>query len=124
MGFMKKKNSKKRRKHKGKSKPFAAVEIGTVTSDAWKQLNSTEAHLYTSLKTFYRGNGQKFRAPFSALKERTRIKHPGTISKAIASLEVKEWISVTRYGKHGHGKGLRVKANEYELTFLYDYFRW
>lgn len=109
-------------KRRVKSKPFATIEIQTVCNEQWKLLNSTEAHTYNILKTFYRGQNQWFTAPFSALKERTRIKHSNTLDTAIRALESKGWVEVRRYAKHR--KGLGVKCNEYKLTKKYDYIRW
>ena len=110
---------------KGKrEKPFAAIEIGTVTSEHWELLIRSEAHVYNTLKTFYRGKKEAFSASFDELKKRTRIKHGHTLDKSIQGLEMKGWIKVTRYAKHGKCRGLRVKPNEYELTFQHDYCRW
>jgi len=83
-----------------------------------------ETHTYNTLKTFYRGNGTSFKAPFDAMKRRTRIKHGQTLSIAIKGLQTKEWIEVARGAKHGKRKGLRVRPNEYRLTFKYDHKRW
>ncbi len=126
MGVMKEVAAKKKLEKSGKKKekPFGAVEVGTVNSEPWKALNKIEAHTYNTLKTFYRGNGEPFKAPFEALKQRSRIKHGGTVDKAVQSLEQKEWIEVTRYAKHGKRRGLRVKANVYKLTFKFDHQRW
>lgn len=112
------------RRGKGrKEKPFAAIEIATVTSEPWKQLNRTEAHVYNITKTFYRGDMEGFQAPFEELKKRTRIKHGKTLDKAIHGLEEKGWLRVVRYAKHGQRRGLRVRPNEYELTFQHDFAR-
>ena len=116
-------NGKKKKKKK-KTRPFAAVEHITVESEAWQSLTKSEPWVYTILKTFYKGDSQKFKAPFNEIKKRSRIKHGDTINKAIQGLEVKGWIEVTRYAKHGKRRGLRVKPNEYKLTFRYDYRRW
>jgi DNA-binding HxlR family transcriptional regulator len=83
-----------------------------------------EAHVYNTLKTFYRGNGDSFKAPFDALKRRTRIRHGATLAKALIELEQKGWVEVVRYAKHGKRRGLRVKPNEYRLTFKFDAKRW
>ena len=50
-----------------KKKPFAALEIETVDSDDWLRLDKIEAHVYNGLKTFYKGEGNAFKAPFDAL---------------------------------------------------------
>lgn len=110
---------------KGKrEKPFAPIEVGTVISNAWQQLNRTEAHMYNILKTFYRGGRERFKASFDELKKRSRIRHGGTIDKAIQGLEQKGWLGVVRYAKHGACRGLRVRPNEYELTFQHDFARY
>ena len=109
---------------KNKDRPFGAIELKTVTSEAWTYLNSTEAWIYAVLKTFYKGDKRKFKAPFKEIIKRSRIKHGETISKAIKGLEDRGWIRVTRYAKHGKRRGLRVRANEYELTFHWDTQRW
>lgn len=107
-----------------KQKPFGAIEISTVDSPEWKKLLKLEAHVYNTFKTFYRGEGKTFKAPFERLKQRTRIKHGKTLHNAIEGLKQKGWIEVDRYAKHGRGRGLRVRANEYRLTFKLDYRRW
>lgn len=126
MGLMKELAGKKKLEKSGhkKGKPFAAIELETVHSEAWKMLNKVEAHIYNTVKTFYRGNGEPFKAPFEALKQRSRIKHGGTINTAIQGLEQKGWIEVVRHAKHGKRRGLRVKANVYKLTFKFDRQRW
>jgi len=110
----------KRKKRKKRTPPFAPVELRTVESEAWENLKSTEAWVYTVLKTFYRGDLRAFKAPFEAIKQRSRIKHGDTINKAIQGLEIKGWIEVGRYAKHGRGRGLRVRPNEYKLIFKHD----
>ena len=107
-----------------KSKPFGAIELATLNSDEWKKLNRMEAHVYNILKTFYKGEKNGFKAPFSELRKRTRIRHGATLDKAIKGLEQRGWLEVIRYAKHGKGRGLRVRSNEYELTFAFDYCRW
>jgi len=109
---------------RNKIKPFAALELEVVRSEMWKSLKSTEAWIYLILKTFYKGDNQKFKAPFGEIKRRSRVRHSETIYKAIQGLEYRNWIRVTRYAKHGKRRGLRVKPNEYELTFHYDLRRW
>lgn len=126
MGLMKSlqsTTSRSKRKHV-KGKPFGAIELATLNSDEWKKLTRLEAHLYNILKTFYKGERNNFKAPFSALKQRTRIKHGATLNKAIKGLAERGWIEVVRYAKHGRGRGLRVRSNEYKLTFTIDYCRW
>ena len=122
MGMMKYQATAKR--NKKKAKPFGPVEVQTVNSEPWQQLNFMQAHVYNILKTFYHGDGEWFQAPFGKMKQRTRIKHGDTISKALCVLEKREWIEVARYAKHGKGRGLRVKANDYKLTFKFDYKRY
>lgn len=122
MGLMKSQTGPKR--FKKKSKPFGPIEVQTVDSELWQQLNFVQAHIYNTLKTFYHGDGAWFKAPFGKMKQRTRIKHGETINKALAVLERRDWIEVTRYSKHGKGRGLRVKANDYRLTFKFDYKRY
>lgn len=122
MGYYK--NLKTSKSGKQKTKPFGAIEIATIDSEAWKGLNKIEAHTYNTLKTFYRGNGDPFKAPFDALKRRTRIRHGKTLAKAIEGLEAKGWVEVVRGAKHGKRRGLRVRPNEYRLTFKHDYKRW
>lgn len=107
-----------------KPKPFGTIEIATISSEHWRMLKTTEAHVYNTLKTFYRGNSQSFKAPFALLKQRTRIQHGETLNGAIKGLQEKSWIEVVRYAKHGTGRGLRVKSNEYKLTFKFDQQRW
>ena len=113
----------KNERHKEK-KPFGAIEVETVRSEAWGKLRSQEAHVYNTLKTFYHGEKKSFKAPFSFLKQRTRIKHGHTLLLAIKGLEEKGWVRVVRYAQFGKRRGLRVKANEYELTFIHDRARW
>ena len=114
-----------RRPGKGKKeKPFASIEVATVTSDPWKQLNRTESHVYNILKTFYHGNREGFKASFGEQKNRSRIRHGKTLDSAIQGLEQKAWLKVVRYAKHGQRRGLRVRPNEYELTFQFDFCRW
>lgn len=115
--------SSQRNKQK-KQKPFGAIEISTIDSPEWKRLSKLEAHVYNIFKTFYRGEGKTFKAPFEYLKQRTRIRHGETLHKAIQGLEQKDWIEVIRYAKHGRGRGLRVRANEYRLTQKFDRCRW
>jgi len=122
MGYFKKLNKNKLGKQK--SKPFGAIEIATIDSEPWQGLNKIEAHAYNTLKTFYRGNGESFKAPFDAIKRRTRIKHGQTLATAIEGLEGKGWIEVIRGAKHGKRRGLRVRPNEYSLTFKFDHKRW
>jgi hypothetical protein len=112
------------RQKKNKEKPFAALELEIVNSEAWTYLNSTEAWVYIVLKTFYKGAKRNFKAPFKEIKKRSRIKHGETIDKAIKGLEDRGWIRVARYAKHGKCRGLRVRPNEYELTFHWDIQRW
>lgn len=114
----------KRRTRRPKGKPFGAIEVKTVTSEPWKELTKTQMHVYNTLKTFYAGNWEKFKAPFDDLKMRSGIKHGKTLDSALRMLEQKGWIEVIRYGRHGTGKGLRVRPNEYTLTGKYDYLRW
>lgn len=123
MGFMKNQASVKGGKKKPK-KPFGPIEVETTDSEPWRKLNHVQAHVYNTLKTFYHGNAEWFEAPFSALKRRTGIKHGATIDKALVVLEQKGWVEITRYAKHGKGRGLRVKANRYRLTFKFDYKRY
>ena len=110
------------KKRKGRP-PFGAVEVKTVESEEWMRLNTTSRHVYNILKTFYRGGGERFKAPFDGLKKRTGIRQSGTLHRAIQALEVAGWIEVTRYAKHGKSRGLRVKANEYRLTGKHDHLR-
>ena len=124
MGFMKSQASGKGGKKKTKKKPFGAIEVETVDSEPWQRLRFVQRHVYNILKTFYQGNGDWFKAPFNALKRRTGIKHADTIGKALEVLEQQEWVEVTRYAKHGKGRGWRVKANRYRLTFKFDYKRY
>ena len=114
----------KNKKLRKQGKPFGAIEIATIDSPEWQCLSKIEAHAYNTLKTFYRGNGDGFKASFDALKRRTRIKHGQTLAKAIEGLESKQWIQVVRGAKHGKRRGLRVRPNEYRLTFIYDHKRW
>ncbi len=120
MGLMK--NSAQRRRVK--DKPFGAVELATLNSKEWETLNRMEAHVYNTLKTFYKGEQKSFTAPFHDLKQRTRIKHGKTLDQAIKGLNEKGWLEVVRYAKHGTGRGLRVRSNEYSLSFAYDFCRW
>ena len=124
MGVAKAIYAGKRQRKRPKDKPFGAIEVKTVSSDEWSFLSSTERHVYNILKTFYKGGKAFFKAPFNDLKNRTGIKHGRTLDKALQGLEKRSWIQVTRYAKHGKGRGLRVKANEYNLTGNYDYLRW
>lgn len=114
---------KKHRPRGRKDKPFAAIELSCITSDAWRNLNSTEALMYMVLKSFYRGNKEKFKAPFSLIRVRSRIKHNGTIQKAVSGLEAKGWIKVDRCVRQSN-TGLRIGANEYELISTNDFMRW
>jgi len=118
----------KRKLSKAKKKglpPFAAVELKTLNSEAWKLLNSTEAHMYNILKSFYRGDERPFTAPFSQLKQRSRIKHGSTLRKAIDGLEERGWIRVERWYRPGKGcRGFKQKPNVYVLTFMFEKKRW
>lgn len=124
MGFQKKGYSAKRDRKKIGQKPFGAVEFETVSGDAWKMLNYLEAHIYNTLKTFYKGNRDSFTAPFDLLKQRSRIRHSKTIQKGIEGLERKGWIEVTRYARVVKKKGLRRRSNKYLLTGNHDFLRW
>ena len=75
------------KKKKNQVKPFATLELVTINSTYWEGINSTEAWVYTVLKTFYKGNRQKFKAPFNEIKRRSRIKHADTINKAIQGVD-------------------------------------
>jgi hypothetical protein len=125
MGFNKRLPDRKVAKRKKFLPPFAAVELLTVESLEWSKLNKMEAHVYNTLKTFYRGKDRKcFRASFDRIKKRSRIKQGRSINRAIRGLEQKGWIEVVRYSKHGYRKALGVKPNEYNLTFRFDRMRW
>jgi hypothetical protein len=110
-------------KRKRKQIPFAAIEMPTVTSEAWMRLKTTERHVYNMLKTFYHGDGQGFQAPFSELSRRTGIRHGKTLDKALQGLQAKAWIDIERFAKHRKGRGLRVRPNVYTLTFKQDFRR-
>lgn len=111
------------KRNKKKKPPFGAIEVKTVESEEWERLNSTEAHIYNTLKTFYWKEKKVFLASFSGIKKRSRIKHGYTIEKALKGLEKEGWIEVKRYAKHGKKRGLRVRPNEYSLTFRFDRMR-
>lgn len=116
--------AKKNYKKKIYKRPFGAVEISTFQNDEWMLLKPTPALIYIILKTFYKGDGKPFQAPFDEIKKRSLIKQGGTIINAIKYLEERNWITVTRYAKHGKGRGLRVKPNLYTLTWSFDLRRW
>lgn len=98
-----------------KNRDFVGLSRKMLLSQEWLSLPNCAKLAYVYFKKNYNGfNNGEIVAPYKELKK--VLKSSATISKAIKTLENKQWIETTEQG------GLFQKVSRYRLTFLYDPF--